>query len=317
MKRRSLFSTLVFVMGVVFAGTASAYPERPITLIVPFAPGGGADATGRAIALYLEKRLKLSVVVVNRGGAGGQIGFTALAKARPDGYTIGIVTAPNLVVFPLQRPTQYQLSDFALIANLVEDEGMFFVRKDSRFGSIGDLVAYAKANPGAVTVGTTGEGSLPHLAVLALEQKAGIKLTAVHYPGAAPTRMGVLAGDLDMAYVTAVDGAGDLQAGSVRALGVTAGKRLASMPQTPTLVELGYDVVTSASRGLAAPAGTPQAILDRLRAVVMDAARDPEFLDLARKQGMPLNFMDHEAFARDLVRQQRDYSVIWQSSLAK
>jgi len=314
---RALFTSLTVVLALTAWPAHAAYPDRPITLIVPFAPGGGADATGRAIANYLEKRLKQPVVVINRGGAGGQIGFTATAKAKPDGYTIGIVTAPNLVVFPVQRPTQYKLSEFALIANLVEDDGMLFVRKESPFKSMTDVVTYAKANPGKVTVGTTGEGSLPHLAMLALEQKAGIKLTAVHYSGAAPTRMAVLAGDLDLAYVTAVDGAGDLRAGLVRPLGVTARKRLESMPATPTLIEQGYDVVTSASRGLAAPAGTPDDVLKLLRNVVADAAKDPAFLDIAQKQGMPVHYMDHETFAKDLLRQQQEYTVIWNERASK
>ena len=314
---RALLNGLALVLAATAWPAHADYPDRAITLVVPFAPGGGADAMGRAVGHYLEKRLEQPVVVANRPGAGGQIGFTAIAKARPDGYTIGIITAPNAVVFPLQRPTQYKLSEFALIANLVEDDGMFFVRKESPFKSMADVVAHARANPGKVTVGTTGEGSLPHLAMLALEQKAGVKLTAVHYSGAAPTRMGILAGDLDLAYVTAVDGAGDLRAGSVRALGVTARKRLDSMPTTPTLVEQGYDVVTSASRGLAAPAGTPHDTLQLLRSAVADAAKDPAFIDVAQKQGMPLNYLDHEAFAKDLLRQQQAYGVIWKERESK
>lgn len=314
---RQLISAMTVFAGLWAAPAHAAYPERPITLIVPFAPGGGADAMARAVAQSLERRLRQPVVVVNRSGAGGQIGFTAIAKAAPDGYTIGVITAPNLVVFPLQRPTQYKLADFALLANVVEDQGMFFVRKDSRFKTMADVVAHAKANPGKVMVGTTGEGSLPHLAAIALEQKTGIKLTAVHYTGAAPTRMAVLSGDLDMAYVTAVDAAADLQAGSVRALGITAAKRLESMPATPTLLEQGYDVVTSASRGLAAPAGTPDAALKLLRAAVAEAVRDPAFLEMARKQGMPLSYLDHESFAKDLLRQQAEYSVIWKESSTK
>jgi tripartite-type tricarboxylate transporter receptor subunit TctC len=308
---RRLLTILTLAFSVCGLSARAEYPDRPITLIVPFAPGGGADAMARVLAQYMEKRLQQSIVVVNRGGAGGQIGFTAIAKAKPDGYTIGVITAPNLVVFPLQRPTQYKLSDFALIANLVEDDGMFFVRKHSPFKSIADIVAYAKANPGKVTVGTTGEGSLPHLAMLALEQKAGINLTAVHYPGAAPTRMAILAGDLDMAYVTVVDGSADLQAGSVRALGVTASKRVESLPGTATVKEQGYDLVTSASRGVAAPAGTPEEVLKLLRATVAEAVRDPAFV------GIPLKYMDHDTFAKDLSLQQRDYSVIWKASTSK
>lgn len=319
MKRRSLFSALLLGIGLTgAAASAAAYPDRPITLIVPFAPGGGADATGRAIALYLERRLKTPVVIVNRGGAGGQIGFTAIAKAKPDGYTIGIITAPNVVVYPQQRATPYEFSDFALIANLVQDPGLFLVRKDSRFGSIGDLIAYAKSRPGEVMVGTTGEGGQPHLAVLALEQKAGIRLTAVHYAGTAPMRMAILAGNLDMAFVASVDAAADLQAGTARALAVAATERIPAMPQTPTLTELGYEVVSIASRGLAAPAGTPKEILALLRSVTLEAAKDPEFLDRSNGPGMPpLNFMAHEAFARDLARQQQEYGAIWRENAAK
>jgi tripartite-type tricarboxylate transporter receptor subunit TctC len=308
----------LFVAACAWALPARAeYPDRPITLVVPFAPGGGADAMARALGPYLEKRLKQSVVIANRAGAGGQIGFTAVAKAKPDGYTIGVVTAPNLVVYPLQRPTQYRLSDFALIANLVEDQGMFFVRKDSPFRSMADVVAHAKANPGKLTVGTTGDGSLPHLAMLDLEQKAGVKLTAVPYPGAAPMRMAILGGQLDIAYVTVADGAADLQSGSVRALGVTARKRLESLPATPTLKEQGYAVVASALRGLAAPAGTPEPILKALRETVLEATRDPLFLEMARKQGMPLNPMGHESFTAELMRQQEEYSAIWRAGASR
>ena len=310
---RTLIATLVVAIGTLVLPAHAEYPERPITLVVPFVPGGGADAMARALAPHMAKRLKQPVVVSNRPGAGGQIGFTAVAKAKPDGYTIGVITAPNLVVFPLQRPTEYKLSDFALIANLVEDQGMFFVRKDSRFNSMADLIAYAKANPGKVTGGTTGEGSLPHLTMLALEQKAGIKLTAVPYAGAAPTRIAILAGDVNTAYITVVDGTAELQAGSVRPLAVTSSKRMESLPAVPTLKEIGYDVVTSALRGLAAPAGTSEPILKKLRETVLEVTRDPGFREMASKQGMPLSYMDHETLMTELIREQRDYTVIWKS----
>jgi tripartite-type tricarboxylate transporter receptor subunit TctC len=141
---------------VIAAPAGAAWPERPVTIIVPFGPGGGADIAARSIGRWLEARLGQPFVIVNRGGAGGEIGFAATARAAPDGYTIGVITMPNLVTIPIERQAQYAVEQLAPVANLVDDVGGVFVRADSPFRSLADLVAAAKARPEAVSFGTTG-----------------------------------------------------------------------------------------------------------------------------------------------------------------
>lgn len=292
----------------------AAYPEQPITMIVPFPAGGGADAAGRLMARHLERRLGQPVVVMNRPGAGGEIGFAAIARAKPDGYTIGVVTAPNVVVLPIQRSAQYKLSDLAPIANLVEDVGVFFVRKDHRFKNISELVAEAKAKPDSINLATTGSGGLPHFALLSLQKNAGAKLMAVPYSGTTPIRQAVLAGDVDVGFITIADVASDIQAGLVRSLGQTGENRASTATQMPTLREQGVDVVISAFRGFAAPARTPAPVLRILSDAMADIARSPEFQKDAAAQRMPLRFMGTQEFQRELEKQDTEYRALWRVS---
>jgi tripartite-type tricarboxylate transporter receptor subunit TctC len=306
---------IVAVLLVFGIGTASAaYPERPITMIVPFPPGGGADLSGRLMGRHLERKLEQPVVVVNRPGAGGEIGFAAIARAKPDGYTIGVVTVPNVIVLPIQRSAQYNLSDLAPIANLVDDVGIFFVRKDSRFKTINDVVADAKANPERINLATTGNGGLPHFALLALQNSTGARLTPVPYSGTSPIRQAVLAGDVDLGFITIADAASDLRAGLTRSLGQASDKRTPNAPEMPTLREQGVDVVISAFRGFAAPARTPVAILRILSDAMAEIAQSPDFQKEAAAQGMPLRSMPAAEFQRELQRQDAAYRALWQAS---
>jgi tripartite-type tricarboxylate transporter receptor subunit TctC len=304
---------LVLACGAVGPARA-AYPEQPVTMIVPFPAGGGADAAGRLMARHLERKLGRPVVVVNRPGAGGEIGFAAIARSKPDGYTIGVITVPNVVVLPIQRSAQYKLSDLAPIANLVEDVGIFLVRKDHRFRTINDLVAEAKAKPDSINLATSGNGGLPHFALLSLQKNAGAKLMAVPYSGTVPIRQAVLAGDVDVGFITIADAASDLNAGLVRSLGQAGDKRAPTAAQMPTLREQGVDVVISAFRGFAAPARTPAPILRVLADAMADIARSPEFQKGAADQMMRLRFMAADAFQRELDRQDSDYRALWRVS---
>ena len=290
----------------------AAWPDRPITLIVPFSPGGGADIAGRSIGRWLEPRLGQPVVIVNRPGAGGAIGFAATAHAAPDGHTIGVVTLPNLVTIPIERRAGYTLDQLALIANLVDDVGGVFVRADSPYRSMADLVAAARKAPGAVSFGTTGVGTYAHLGMLALERQAGISLTAVAYGSTAPMRTALLQGELQVAGVSMTDATQEMAAGLVRPLGQMAASRWSGTPDVPTLREQGFDVVLSSLRGFAAPAGTPPAIIKRLSDLIGDAARDPGFLALAEKQAMPVSFQDSAAFAAGIAAMQAEYAKVWQ-----
>src|SRR6185436_17840301 len=161
---RSLIALLLLAPAMALA----AYPERPINMIVSYSPGGGTDLVARAIAPYIEKYLgnNAKVVIQNRPGAGGAIGFASLASSPPDGYTIGFINTPNVMTIPIEREAGYTIEKFDTLGNIVDDPGNFSVHNDSPVKSLKDLAAAAKANPGAITVGTTGVGSDDHLALL-------------------------------------------------------------------------------------------------------------------------------------------------------
>ena len=306
---------LASLIGVASAAAEEAnYPDKPITMVVPFPAGGGADAAGRLLARHLERKLGQPVVVVNRPGAGGEIGFAAIARAKPDGYTIGVVTAPNVVVLPIQRAAQYKLSDLAPVANIVEDVGIFFVRSDHRFQTMKDLVAEAKTKPDSINLATTGNGGLPHFALLSLQKNAGAKLMAVPYSGTVPIRQAVLAGDVDVGFITVADAASDLDGGLVRSLGQAAEHRSTTAAQMPTLREQGVDVAISALRGIAAPARTPPQVVRILAEATEVVVRSPEFQKEAAAQKLPLRYMGPQDFKGELERLDRDYRALWRAS---
>jgi tripartite-type tricarboxylate transporter receptor subunit TctC len=309
---RGLLALVLSVFIAVAGPAAAAWPEKPITVLVPFGPGGGADIAARTLGRWIESRLGQPFVIVNRPGAGGEIGFAAIARAIPDGYTIGVITLPNLVTIPLERRASYAVEQIAPIANLVDDVGGVFVRADSRFRSLADLVAAAKAAPGAISFGTTGIGTYAHFGMLALERQAGISLTPVAYGGTAAMRLALLQGELQVAGVSMTDAAQEMAQGQVRALGQMAPNRGSGTPDVPTLREQGFDVVLSSLRGFGAPAGTPPAVVARLSALIGEAAADPAFQALAKQQAMPLAFWDSARFAAEIAAQRTLYGQAWQ-----
>src|SRR5690606_31364867 len=198
---------LAMALSVAAAGVASAahaaYPERPINMIVSYAPGGGTDLVARALAPFIEKHLgnKARIVVVNRPGAGGEIGFAEVARSKPDGYTIGFINTPNLLTIPIQRKAQYHWTGFDLIGNLIDDPDSFAVNQEKfpQIKTLKDLEAYARANPGKVTVGTTGAGSDDHLAMMQFERATGVEMLHIPYTGAADVRTAVTGGEIMVA----------------------------------------------------------------------------------------------------------------------
>ena len=287
------------------------WPDRSLTIIVPFSPGDGGDIAARSIGRWMEPRLGQPVVVINRPGAGGEIGFAAMRRAPPDGYTIGVVTLPNFVTIPIERRAQYAVDDLAPVANLVEDTGGIFVRADSRFRSLADLLQQARGNPGGVSFGTTGLGTTAHFGMLALERLAGVSLTAVTYGGTASMRSALVQGELLAAGLSLAEAAEEMQSGLFRPLGQMAAERWPGAPAVPTLREQGFDIRTSAMRGFAAPAGTPLSVIRQLSQLMGEATRDADYRRLAETQAMPLRFLDHKAFAAEIARQQEEYGRIW------
>ncbi|MDB5379359.1 MAG: tripartite tricarboxylate transporter substrate binding protein [Rubritepida sp.] len=286
-------------------------PDRAITMIVAFAAGGGTDVAARTLGRFMERELGQSIVIQNRAGAGGEIGWAELARARPDGLTIGFINTPNIVTIPIERQARYKLDDFAPIANVVDDPGGFWVLPDSPWRNLQDLAAAARAAPGQIAYGTTGVGSDDHLATLAFERATGTRLLHVPFNGSAPVKNAILGRQIQIAAMNMGEGVNDLRQGQLRPLGQMAETRWANTPEVPTFREQGFDVVDGSLRGIAAPAGTPQSVLQRLAAVVKAVMEQPDFIASANQQQLPLRFLDPDQHRAVLVGMNETYTRMW------
>ena len=295
-------------------GAQAAYPEKPITMLVAYPAGGGTDITARAIAPYIEKNLGAGarIVVTNKAGANGEIGFTALSQAAPDGYTIGFINTPALQTNPIERQVKYTLDGFDLIANIIDDPGAFVVHPASDIKDLKGLQEYAKANPGAVTVGSTGIGSDDHLSLMLFERQAGVKMTHVPFPGSAPNKTALLGRHIGMSSVNIGEAK---QAGPdvFRVLAVMADKRWEGAADIPPFREQGFDVISSSLRGIAAPKGLPADILQKLRDAVMKAANDPEFQAKAAQTFQPLRILAADVYGAELKKMDTELRALWQA----
>jgi tripartite-type tricarboxylate transporter receptor subunit TctC len=283
----------------------AAYPDKPITMIVAYPPGGGTDIVARALVPYIEKNLGggARIIVSNRGGAGGEIGFAALAASPPDGYTIGFVNTPNLLTIPIERKSPFTWQSFDLLGNIVDDPGNFSVHSDSPIKTLKDLAAAAKAKPGEISYGTTGVGSDDHLAMLLFEKQAGVKLNHIPMKGAADVRGGLVGKQIDVASMN-IGEAMQAQSGgaAMRNLGQMSPARTNLAPDLATFKQQGFAIEMSSLRGMAAPKGLPPDIRDRLVKAVAAAAADPAFQAQAVKYYSPLRYLSPQQFA-DVLRE--------------
>ena len=312
MQRRQLVTLAASSAALLLPRIARAdWPERPITLIVAFPVGGGTDVAARTVARFMERHLGQSIVVLNRGGAGGEIGWSEMIRSAPDGYTIGFINTPNIVSIPIERSARYRLEDFAPVANVVDAPGAFLVPPDSPFRTLADLVGFARAHTEEVTYGTTGIGSDDHLAVLAFARLTGVRMTHVPFAGAGPVRNAIIGKQIAVASMNVGEGITDMRQGQLRALGQMATAPGAKAPDTPTFREQGYDVVQSSMGGLAAPAGVPGPVLERLATAAKAAMEDPEFRTIASQQALPLRYFGPEEYRAKLTGLRRDLQALW------
>jgi tripartite-type tricarboxylate transporter receptor subunit TctC len=270
---------LAVLLGLPAASSAQDFPNRTVKMIVPFPPGGTADAMPRIVAEFLSRKWGHPVIIENRAGAGGNVGGEAAYRSDPDGYTIFASPPPPLVInhnlYPKLNfdPTQFiPLAVMGKVPNAILTNSPRL--KDVK--TVADFVAFAKANPGVLNSGTQGIGTTSHLTSELFAQKAGIKLQHVHYRGSAPAVQDLVAGTMDVAFDN-IGAAGRLiQAGTIRALGVATEQPVPSLPGVPTVKETvpGFVVVTWFA--LAAPPKTPQAVVNKLHADINEALRDPE-----------------------------------------
>jgi tripartite-type tricarboxylate transporter receptor subunit TctC len=277
-----------------------AYPSKPVTMIVPFPPGGVADIVGRPLAAQMEKVLKQPVVVVNRTGAGGAVGMASVAKAAPDGYTI-LMGLSSISIFPVSdringKTPSYEMKDFAPIALITADPTVLVVSADSPWKNLKEFVESAKAYPGKINYSSSGVYGTLHVAMEIFANAAGIKLFHVPYQGGGPALTALLGGQVHALASGPAPAVGQIRAGKMRALASWSTERLPLMPEVPTFKELGYDAEFYIWSGVFAPAAIPTPVLDRLRAAVREAANSPEFKGAMEKVQTPVSYLDAPAF---------------------
>ncbi len=295
----------------------AAYPEHAISMVVSYAPGGGTDLVARAIAPYIQKYLGegANIVVLNRPGAGGAIGFSEIKRAKPDGYTIGFINTPNLLTIPIERKTNYHWSDFDLLGNLIDDPDGFAVSGKGNIKTLKDLEKYAKENPGKVTVGTTGVGSDDHLAMMKFEQLTGTTLNHVPFKGAGEVRNAIQSGQIMVAAMNVGEVLAYQKGGTdIRLLGSMSEERSELAPDIPTFKEQGYDVIMASLRGIGAPKGLPEDIAEKLRVAVKKASTDPEFIEKAKVMFVPLRYMDTKTYSDELQSAENEFKELWKTS---
>jgi tripartite-type tricarboxylate transporter receptor subunit TctC len=307
--------TFAFLLCVFFTAAACAqgYPARPITMIVPFPPGGVADIVGRPLALTMEKTLKQPVVVQNRTGAGGALGMREAARAAPDGYTV-LMALSSISIFPVServngKQPSYELKDFAPIALVTADPTVLVVRSDSRYHTVKDFVDAAKANPGKINYSSSGVYGTLHVAMEIFANAAGIHLFHVPYGGGGPAVTALLGGQVEGLASGPAAAVGQIMGGKMRALASWSDKRLDMLPDIPTFKELGYDAEFYIWSGVFVPAATPATVVSRLREAVRSAANSPEFRQAMEKVSTPVSYLDAPEFAKYWERDARRLAV--------
>jgi tripartite-type tricarboxylate transporter receptor subunit TctC len=292
MTRRAAFTwALAALIALPFAGAAFAqqYPTKPIRLIVPFPPGGSSDTLARIFAPELSRRLGQNIVVENRAGAGGNIGIDAVAKAAPDGYTIGLASpGPIVVAVTLNPSLSYNpVKDLAPVA-LIADLPIVLVAHPSVSASnIQELIALDRADPGKLSFASAGQGTTMHLSGELLNATAGTKLVHVPYKGAGPAMNDLVGGQVQLGFLDLPSAAGHAKAGKIKILAVGNKRRTATAPELPTIAEsgvAGYE--TSGWFGLVVPAGTPAAIIAKLNAEAVETMKTPEVRERALRVGI-------------------------------
>jgi len=285
------------------SGVAMAqYPDRPVTMIVPFPPGGVADTVARPVAEALGAALKQPVIIENRAGAGGGIGMAHVAKSKPDGYTV-LLALSSLVVLPeadkvLGRTPAFQVSDLKPVARFTADPTVLVVRAESPWKTYAEFIAAAKAAPGKLNFGSSGNYGTMHIPMAMLMLGTDVKMTHVPYTGAGPAIVGLLGGQVDALATGPATIVQHVQAGKLRALAHWGDGRLASLPDVPSLKELGLPIDFAQWSGLFVPAETPDSVVGRLRDAGRVAGNDPKVREVLLKAGSPVLFQDAPDFQK-------------------
>ncbi len=292
---------LALVAAIAFAVPAHAqtYPSKPVRLIVPFPPGGGTDFVARTLATELGKSTGWTVVVENKAGAAGTIGLAEVARAPNDGYELVIGQADNMIIAPatLKNPGLDPAKDLTAVIQVAISPNLIMTQADSKFRTLGDAIAAAKANPGSVNYGTAGHGTFANLAIELLMQTAGFKWVEVPYKGAAPAITDLLGGHVQLAALSVASGMPQIKAGKLRGLVVTSTKRSPALPDVPTIAESGFPGFEAVGwLGILVPNGTPPAVIARLNMEFGKVMQNPDVQKALIAQGVEPTTSTAEAF---------------------
>ncbi len=291
-------------LGFVMAAPASAqtkFPEHQIELVVPYQPGGGTDGLARAFADASRKYIDQPIVVMNRPGAGGAIGWQEVLNAKPDGYKLAVLTV-ELLTLPHLGLAKFKYDDFQPIAQLNSDPAAITVKADAPWNTIEEFLTAAKKEPGSVRVGNSGNGSIWHLAAAALEDKTGSKFNHIPYQGAAPAVLSLLGGHIEAVAVSPAEVATHVQGGKLKVLMVMSDKRLKGFEKVPTAKERGIDLSIGTWRGLGAPKNTPPEVMAKLREFTAKTANEQSLRDVMDKQNLGFVYTDGAVFKDTLAK---------------
>ena len=282
------------------AAAQTAWPDRPITLIVPFPPGGVADTVARPVAEALARELGQPVVVENRTGAGGATGMGTAARAPADGYTL-LMSLSSISILPeadkiLGRKPQFTLDQFKPIARFTADPTVLVVRAEAPWKTLAEFVAAVKTQPGKFNYGSSGNYGTMHVPMEMLKASAGISVTHIPYTGAGPAVLALLGGQVDALSTGPASVLAQIKAGKLRALAHWGDKPLSSMPEVPSLRQSGQPVQFAQWSALFVPAATPEAIVQKLRAAAKKAAADPAVVQTINRAGSPIEYLDAPEF---------------------
>ena len=301
MKLLSCLRTALCLLGLLAMPAAAAYPEKPINMIIAFTAGGSSDVQARIMQKYWNKYAPQPWVFVYKPGAGGIIGFTEIAKARPDGYTIGGVDLPHIVLQPMLRPEGqpgYKTEQLNPLCCLVFDPDILIVSEKSPFKSFGELIEYAKANPGKVKAATVGKLTGDHIFLMNVEKFTGAQFTQVPYPGGSKAAPALLGGEVDCYFASTSN---FLRMQGARGLAIATKDRYKLCPDVPTMNELGYELESAKYRGLATPPNFPA----EAQAYLAKVCADPEYQAGVRGAGLLPYYKDGKAFG-EIIEQEKE-----------
>jgi tripartite-type tricarboxylate transporter receptor subunit TctC len=295
MQFHSIAAALAIAATMLVSAHAQTYPAKPVEMIVPWPAGGGTDVIARVYAEAARPHFSQPILIVNRPGAIGSIGFSEAAAAKPDGYKV-VMATPELLIAPYLKIGRANFTDFVPIARINADPSSITVKADAPWKTVSEFLAYAKSKNGEVTISTSGNGAIPDLAAAALEDKTGIKFTRVPYQGEAPAIQAILAGQVNATVVAPGAMSSHVKAGKLRILAVTSSQRVAEFSDVPTLKEAGVDLAIGTWRGLMVPKGTPPEVVAQWRELTRKVSAEPKYQETLKKQNVNLIYEDGRGF---------------------